>query len=506
MGRRLKKAIIIITFIAVLCTFFCYAWKIKVDRSPRILELGEEVSRNPLDYASGLEWSVNLCEMDFSAVDESKTGEYIIKLLHGRDYYEIPLVIEDTTAPRIILKEKNPCFEVGTVNDVFNLIEKIEDFDPNVDLIAKIGTDEFRELQYENRGEWSLLLEAKDSSGNISTETVEFKTDTAPELMGVQNIYVARESENISFLSDVTAYDEVDGDLTSQILVSNESVDLANQGEYDISYKITDSNGLEDEERVKLFVMEKAELEEMISNRDLNWRNNKIFGADNLYDAGAAVTDSLEEQMQYMMPTEVHLFFLYPDNPKILDSRASGFILHMTEDAVYICTNYHVISEGGVGSCYFFDGSDAPLVTVGYDQPLDIAILKVDREDIQDKTFRNLMTVHLNEMEYEIAKNGGKPIFLQKLDRFGVDYYKTGNTISYGQIPFRLLPGTKTLAADLETYHGSSGSAVMDYEGNLISMVSGFEDYEEGRIFHQIGLTDIIEQFEKITGIKLYSE
>lgn len=506
MGQKLKKGIIILTAIAVIYTVFCFAWKINVSTAPVILELGEELSKNPEDYARGFKWSVNLIKMDFSTVDETKTGEYAIALSHGGDDYEIPLIIEDTTAPKIILKKEKPCFEVGTIKEVSDLVENVEDFDCNVELIAKVGNKVFRKLEYKDKGEWSLLLEAKDSSGNISTETVEFITDTAPELQGIQNFYVAKGYQNVSFLSGVTAYDEKDGDLTGQISIVNENIDFSNQGNYDIEYEITDSNGLQDQETAKLFILEKEELEEKIGDRELNWRNDKIFGADNLYDAGAAVTDQLEEQLQYLMPTEVHLFFLYPDNPNIIDSRASGFIIHMTEETVYLCTNYHVISEGGVGSCYFFDGTKAPLTTVGHNQPLDIAILKVDRAEIQDETFHNLMTVHLNETEYEIAKHGDKAIFLQKLDRFGVDYYKTGKTLSFGEVPFRLLPGTKTLATNLECYHGSSGSAVMDYEGNLISMVSGFEDYEDGRIFHQIGLTDIIEQFEKITGINLYSE
>lgn len=506
MRKKIKKCCLFLTVFAAVILTFHFTWQIEVDESIRTVEYGEILSREPDQYANGFGMSLFFCKLDFSGVDETKVGEYELLLHHGMEEYRIPVIIKDTKAPVIIKKKKDLCYEVGTQIELKDLVAEVQDSDPEVSLVAKEGKKEYKELLYEQTGKFSVLLEAEDTSGNKSSETIEFSVDTAPEFYGVQDFYIAKRCKEVSYSAGVEAIDLKDGNITDDIIIKSGTVDLNQNGNYEVVYEVTDSDGLKEELSVKAHVMEKEELEEKIGNREINWREEKIFGAENRYDAGACVTDTLQEQLKYLLPTEVHLYFVYPDNPNIIDSSGSGFIIYMDVANIYICTNYHVIAENGEGCCYFYNGENAAIETVGANQPYDIAVLKVQRKDISEETYKNLMTVHLNRDEFEIAKNGGKPVFIQKLNKQGVEYCNTGETISFGKIPFRLLPEIKTMASDLEAYYGSSGSAVMDYEGNLIGMVSGFEDYETGRVFHEIGLTDVIQKFTEITGINLYSE
>ena len=506
MKQKIKKGVLFILLAGTVITGCFFFSPVKVDEEARIIEFGETVSKDSASYVEGNMISGLFCKTDFSAVDETRPGEYEITVHHGLQKFHIPLIIKDTKAPLIVKKEECSCYELGTVLQAEDLISHVEDRDSEIRLIIKIGGKEQKELTCDRTGKWSVLLEAVDSSGNRSDETVYFLVDTAPEFYGIQDIYVAKGYDNFSYRDGIKVKDQTDGDLTESIQVTDDSVCLNQAGEYRVIYQATDSSGLTAEASAPVYVLEKEELEEKIGDRDINWREEKIFGAENRYDAGASVTDTLDEQLQFLLPTAVHLYFEYPDNPNIINSSASGFILYMDESDLYICTNYHVISEGGRGNCYFYTGENANFETAGFSKESDIAILKVDRASLAEETDKNLMSVHLNRDEFELAKNGGKPVFIQKLDKQGREYYQTGKTLSFGEIPFRLLPGKKTMASRLETSYGSSGSAMMDYEGNLIGMVSGFEDYKEGRIFHQIGMEDIIEEFSNITGINLYSE
>ena len=506
MKKKGKKLVFVFQAILVLVFVTLVLWHIEVDESPRMIEYGEIVRKDPECYAKGFGLSVSLCQMDFTNVDETKVGDYELLLRHGWKEYRIPIHIQDTKAPVIIKKDAYPCFEVGKKFSPKELVDTVLDKDPDISYVIIDGEKEYKELLYHESGQWSVCLKVSDRTGNSSIADITFKTDTAPEFYGTKDFYVARMCQEVSYSVGVEAVDAKDGNITDDIKINESEIDIEKNGCYDLVYEVTDSDGLKKRQKVHVYIMDKENLEEKIGNREINWKEDHIYGAENRYDAGSSVTDNLKEQLDYLLPTEVHLYFVYPNNPDIIDSSGSGFILYMDEANIYICTNYHVIKEEGTGYCYFYNGVDAPIETIGYNEPFDVAVLKVKRKDIPEDTYKNLMTVHLNKEEFEIAKQGGKPIFVQKLNKQGFEYYHTGNTISFGKIPFRLLPETKTLATNLDTYYGSSGSAVMDYEGNLIGMVSGFEDYDSGRIFHEIGMMDVKEKFEEITGINLYSE
>ena len=98
-------------------------------------------------------------------------------------------------------------------------------------------------------GNYPLTYSVTDSDGNETIAkrviTVEKKeiSNEKPKFFGVNNQTITV-GENFDPLAGVTATDKEDGDLTSQIKVTGK-VDTAKEGNYPLTYSVTDSDGNE---------------------------------------------------------------------------------------------------------------------------------------------------------------------------------------------------------------------------------------------------------------------
>ncbi|OUM88457.1 DUF5011 domain-containing protein [Caldibacillus debilis] len=158
---------------------------------------------------------------------------------------EIPIEAPDTTPPVITLNGDNPLYL--NVGDEFVDPGATATDDVDGDLTEQIVVT--GSVDTSKPGEYILTYTVSDSAGNEATETRTVivreaqEPDTTPPvitLKGDNPLYLNVGDEFVD--PGATATDDVDGDLTEQIVVTG-SVDTSKPGEYTLTYTVSDSAG-----------------------------------------------------------------------------------------------------------------------------------------------------------------------------------------------------------------------------------------------------------------------
>ena len=74
-------------------------------------------------------------------------------------------------------------------------------------------------------------------------EEVLIEDTTSPVISGAHNLNYAIGDDEPDYLIDVTALDDIDGDVLDQVVLNTDAVDLTTAGEYDVIISVTDSSG-----------------------------------------------------------------------------------------------------------------------------------------------------------------------------------------------------------------------------------------------------------------------
>ena len=89
--------------------------------------------------------------------------------------------------------------------------------------------------------------------------------------------------------------------------------------------------------------------------------------------------DTMEAVLEQALPSVVQI---YHGTPEGGHTAGSGFIMEMTDDTVYLCTNRHVIAKYDDWDVYFYDGTCIPGSKAGTDDVYDVGVVAVDRTAI----------------------------------------------------------------------------------------------------------------------------
>lgn len=477
-GKRIKIAIAIggiaCFAAAVLLTFFCY--RVTPVTECMVLELGDKVSEDLYDYISGFDFAVKRSTLDLSEVRENKVGEYEAVLTHGWQRFKYTIVIEDTTAPTLVLKEEQVYLKAGEVYTADIFVEEAQDLSGSPKLTVKAlqgGQETGKHICFEECGTYNVRVTAKDASGNSSSQSMEVIVDTAPEIYGVQEYYVAVGS-SVDYLEGITAFDAVDGDVSESLKVHIQDLDITVAGDYEIQYTAMDDYGLVTEETWPVHVLEKQDLQEEINSHQISRHDQKIVGAYNLYDAGYYEEDNVAFIQEAMEPAVVVVLCATV-------SRGSGFILEITEDYVLVCTNYHVVKTADSVEICFHEGSKAEGKVVARNSELDIAFVEIDRDAINENLWDTLMTVHIDMSYWEQLENEETiSLCFRTLNENGTVWKDMEGTMLEKESISAYKPEIIMTKMNMGVFAGSSGSAVFDGYGNLIAMVLGYEYDTDG--------------------------
>lgn len=187
----------------------------------------------------------------------------------------------------------------------------------------------------------------------------------------------------------------------------------------------------------------------------------------------------------------------------------SGFIAQLTEDAVYICTNRHVIADADAWNVTFADGGSAAGEKVGCSQMFDLGVVTVKKEAVPSETLAKLETVKVDLGEWVSVRDsgtGGIPIKVYRTGEAGLTGECVEGTIVNMMTYFEYGNGLNHTQMDITLENGDSGSAVFDENGNLFSMVIG-ATYEANEKPERWGLplTSLITGYKEITGLEWVS-
>lgn len=483
-----------VLLVAGILFFYLNMYQVEPAFSEVVYEYGQDISDDLEDYLVGSTWSVNLGELDLSEVDENHIGAYSAVVYHGKKEYSYTIVIRDTTAPEIQLKEEQIYLPLNADCLIENVIARVTDEDVHATAYFCQGDELLETISFSQPGEYTLQLVAKDCSGNENEEEVSVIVDSAPIISGVQCYYLVPGSVP-DYLEKVKAHDELDGDLTGCIEVDDSLVVLSEEGEYVLRYEAEDSYGLKTVVETTVLVAEAEEIQALIGGREIDYRVDVIMGAPNIYDAGAAEEEDLAETLEYMRPTLVHL---YHATERGGYSSGSGYIMEITEDRIYICTNRHVVKKFDNWDIYFFDGSKVPGKALGAVEGYDVGVAVVETEDVPEELLRQLMTVHIDKSFWETLDEQAIALGLERLDREGgLIHVSEGELVKVKQ-NFEWYERLDHTEVTVELVHGDSGSAVLDGHGNLICMAYAYST--EPVRYWCVPLDEILECYREITG------
>ena len=150
-----------------------------------------------------------------------------------------------------------------TVGDTFDPKDGVTATDAeDGDLTAKIIVEK-NDVDTTKAGKYEVTYKVTDNQGATRTKTITVTVNPKMEVLNeAPTIDAADKTITVGDTFDpkagVTAKDAEDGDLTDKIEIVKNTVDTKKAGEYEVTYKVTDSDGATRTKTIKVTVKEKA--------------------------------------------------------------------------------------------------------------------------------------------------------------------------------------------------------------------------------------------------------
>ena len=304
----MKKRNILITaaLAGVLSLGACGKTELKSLAEQVEVELGGSLDENVTSYAALDEKAAKEATLDLSAVDTNKMGTYPASVTYKEQTAAFQVVVKDTTAPEVILKEKvtvaagMPLHAKDVIAEVTELSgeataafdqaepkvteqpegtedlesteqpENTETLVPETEIVTEPETEEPAEtfvvgdvtctddtVLFATVGSYDVLLTVADGSGNETEVKVPVIVGEAPEFSGIEDLTVTVGTESVDYLDGVTATDYKGADITDRIVCDAAAVKLDTVGTYEILYTVADEEGFAAEQRASVTVAEK---------------------------------------------------------------------------------------------------------------------------------------------------------------------------------------------------------------------------------------------------------
>ena len=140
-------------------------------------------------------------------------------------------------------------------------------------------------------------------------------------------------------------------------------------------------------------------------------------------------------------------------------SAGSGFVL--TKDG-YIVTNYHVVKDGETVKVTMYNGDEYEAKYVGGDEDYDIAVIKVEAQDLQPVTLGDSSTLNVGDHVLAI----GNPLGELTFSMSGGMVSCVNRAINVDGTPFNMIQ------TDASINPGNSGGPLFNQYGEVVGIVS----------------------------------
>ncbi len=152
-------------------------------------------------------------------------------------------------------------------------------------------------------------------------------------------------------------------------------------------------------------------------------------------------------------------FFRVPDQPRErrrAQSAGSGVIVDA--EAGYIVTNHHVVDGSHEIRVTLSDGREFPAALVGVDSPVDLAVLKIDADNLTELPFADSQNLRVGDFVIAI----GNPFGLSQTVTSGIVSALGRSGLIQGYENF--------IQTDASINPGNSGGALVDLNGRLVGI------------------------------------
>lgn len=451
------------------------------------MELGDSLDSDITTYIEGFKKAVAQAELDTTQVDAYVAGNYEAYVTLGERTITYNINVVDTINPELVLNTEIVYVATDREYNTQYFVQEMYDLSGTAEASFYVEGSLEKNISFEDAGEYEFTIIAKDVSGNETLQSMTIIADSAPILIGVENATIPIGAE-YDFLQSVVALDEVDGEITEQIEVNTNALDMTTEGKYEVVYSIADSYGIETTESAVITVDEEAPadfnkpkaftLEEMQILCDFEYFTYEPLAEGNYEDA-----------LKLVKPTCV--------NFRSDIGAGTGFIYDITPEYVYIGSVNHVLKHFNKGGTLVFHNDVSIPVTYTYERASstnELAMLRIEISQIPKETLLTLKEAHVDFEIYEkLSKN--EPLFSYSENfRFsGEPKIKKATLID---IQTSITKGVNYIDCCITTnavvLQGMSGGPVYDYKGNLIGAVSCM--YKDKDYHMRIDMLDELRQ------------
>lgn len=198
------------------------------------LEYGSTLTKQHLLLNPGKD-SALVDQAVIDAINAGGPGEYTVESSSGNAHRLCTVTVADTLGP--VLEVQNVTRFLGKEATQEDFIVNVQD-PSGVKEVRMLST-----LDFQTAGPQTILFEAEDNVGNITTAEAIFHvvTDmTPPKIRGMSTLKVEK-GGTPNYLAGVSAVDEIDG--ACKVTYNARSVDTSKPGFYYVTYTATDKSG-----------------------------------------------------------------------------------------------------------------------------------------------------------------------------------------------------------------------------------------------------------------------
>ncbi len=228
--------------------------------------------------------------------------------------------------------------------------------------------------------------------------------------------------------------------------------------------------------------------------RQAGLRLNALPGTDGAREEGSGVLAELSRATtdiaDFVRPSVIHVTGIqFVEGRSIPMSTGSGWVY---DDRGHVITNLHVVEGGDDYEVQMYDGEIRKATLVGGDPTTDIAVLRIDPENIIPATRRPLdQRVQQGELcfafgspfDFRFSMSSG---IVSGLGRFVGMYWRTGRRIGFENF----------IQVDAAINPGNSGGPLTDHRGHVIGMNTAIATNDDDGQFGGIGLAIPLDMIE----------
>lgn len=218
---------------------------VKLKRNVFTFQYGQDIPTEVSEYVNANGSVLENVKLDLSQVSK-EVGKYKASITYFNETQYFEIVVQDTIKPKFQLKKVEWHIQVGETLEAKDLIQNIEDFSKTHVYFYNEKTQEKSESKnFPIEGTQIERIIVEDKHGNQSSalrvKIVVEKNKQPPVINGIDDIEI-QVGETIDLMSGVKAKDDLEGDITSRIIVSGH-VDNMTPGIYEIMYTVSDKDG-----------------------------------------------------------------------------------------------------------------------------------------------------------------------------------------------------------------------------------------------------------------------